>query len=71
MALSKKQAKTIANLISSIEANHIIVSNLRSVDRGERDYATINKWLEWRSEDYSALQAMGIPVHNPLTDSEV
>lgn len=66
MYVSKKSAARIASLISSIEANHIIVAKLKS--EADVDWEQVKKWLEWRQDDYAELKALGIPVFNPETD---
>jgi len=59
-------AKEVAALISSLEANHIVVQ--RECEKDLPDWERVRKWKQWRQEDYFALKAMGIPVFNPETD---
>ena len=62
----KVDAKEVAALIGSLEANHIVCQMEAAKDNP--NWETIRKWKEWRQDDYAKLKAMGIPVFNPETD---
>lgn len=59
-------AKEVANLISSLEANHIVCQ--MEMAKEDTDWERVAKWKQYRQEDYAKLKAMGIPVYNPETD---
>ena len=64
----KVDAQRVADLISSLECNHIVVKDLMAKEY--IDWDKVAKWREWRDRDYKELQAMGIPVYNPQDDKE-
>jgi hypothetical protein len=60
-------AQKIADLISSLEANHIVVAQIMAEDAP--DFERVRLWKSWRQDDYKALQALGVPVYNPAEDN--